>query len=156
MDGEWRAGLKEGDRLDLAKTEKLVSGKAEGWVRGKVVKVEDSVLHCSFDGYPSTTTREFYRNGQGVSPLGSRTGNWEWRENLKVKDRVDALDTQHKWYLGTVLDSRVNPDETKELFIGYRFYTPEGSKFDVNRERFEGWSSQYDAWINQYSVCIQP
>jgi len=143
--------------LDLLKTESLSSGKLEGWMRGTIRRVDGSDLYCSFDGYPESDTYEFSRYESKISPLGSRTDNWDWREKLTKKDRVDAIDTQHKWYLGTVLDARTNSDETKELYIGYRFYVPDGSKIDsTNNERYEGWSSQYDTWINQYSVSIQP
>lgn len=156
MDLKWRTELKEGDKIDLLKTEGLPTGKLEGWMRGTIRRINDNELHCSFDGYPDTDTYEFSRNEHRISPVGSRTVNWEWREKLAKKDRVDALDTQHKWYLGTVLNTRTNLDGIKELYIGYRFYTPDGSKMDDNNKHYEGWSTQYDAWISQYSICIQP
>lgn len=156
MDLNWRTELKEGDRIDLLKAERLSSGRLESWVRGTIRRINGNELHCSFDGYPDTETYEFSRNEHKISPIGSRTGNWEWREKLAKKDRVDALDTQHKWYLGTVLDTRVKPDGIKEVYIGYRFYAPDGTKTDENNERYEGWSNQYDVWINQYSISIQP
>lgn len=154
IDPDWRAALKDGDRLDLLKTEQLPSGKLEGWVQGTISRVENDKLYCTLDGYPDTY--EFCKNGPRISPLGARTSSWQWREKLAAKDRVDALDTQHKWYLGTVLDVRVNSDGAEEAFVGYRYYTHDGSKIDSNGERFEGWSGQHDAWMNRYSLCIQP
>ena len=135
--------------------ESTESGYIEGWAHGTVVQVTGDVLCCSFEGYPSTNTKSFSRNDAKISPPGSRTGDWEWRKNLNKGDRLDAIDTQLKWYMSTVLNTRTE-DGISEVYIGYRVYTPNGTKTDAENKRYEGWSTSYDIWYNTHSICIQP
>eukprot|EP00826_Nyctotherus_ovalis_P045331 TRINITY_DN5006_c0_g1_i2.p3 TRINITY_DN5006_c0_g1~~TRINITY_DN5006_c0_g1_i2.p3 ORF type:complete len:101 (-),score=17.30 TRINITY_DN5006_c0_g1_i2:91-393(-) len=93
-------------------------------------------------------------NSSEIAPLGTRTGDWTWRERLGVDDVVDVFDTQGKWYLGTILE--VTPTETKanKLKVGFRVYLAEGTKSD-SKGKYEGWSSTYDAYLSAYSIRIQ-
>lgn len=95
------------------------------------------------------------RNSQKIAPYGTRTKGWEWRDQLKPEDRVDIFDTQGHWFLGTVLETKVEDGVTKKLYIGFRIYTPDGTKKDAQGRSHEGWSEQYDMWISSYSIRIQ-
>lgn len=82
----------------------------------------------------------------------------EWRESLKEGDRIDCCDTMQNWYQATILNRReikVGNELIKEVQVGFRFYNENGLRIDQNGRKFTGWSSNYDEWINLYSIRIQ-
>ena len=97
----------------------------------------------------------FEMNGPKIAPLGSKTNDWEWRSKIKKGDNIDVCDTQIKWYLSTVLKTKVDITNTLLLFIGFRVYLPNGTKRDVEGKPYEGWSHQYDIEIPAHSIRIQ-
>jgi hypothetical protein len=98
---------------------------------------------------------EYERNGPRICPLGSRTKGWEWRNKLKAGSIIDVLDIQSKWFLGTVLETKVE-DGVKKVKVCFRVYLPNGSKSDDDGKTFEGWSANYDTWFPAHSIKIQP
>lgn len=135
--------------------EELESRAIEGWVVAKVMKVQNGRLVCAFDGLREEDTADYARHGPRICPYGSRTKGWEWRKELKAGDVIDVLDTQTKWFPGTVLETKVE-DEVKVVKACFRVYLPNGSKTDEHGKTYEGWSSNYDAWIPAHSIKIQP
>lgn len=133
----------------------MESRRIEAWVVATITKVTGERLVCEFDGMPKDEVAEYARGGPRICPLGSRTAGWEWRSQLKPGDTIDVLDTQTKWFLGTVLDTKVE-DGVKQVKACFRVYVPDGSKFDDDERAYEGWSSSYDAWFFAHSIKIQP
>ena len=156
IDPEWRANLKVGDNLDILKEEHAEIERVEGWAIGIIKEIHEDKLLCNFKGIPENNTAYYKKDGFKISPLGSRTGDWEWRNKLVINDIVDILDTQGKWFLGTVLDTKEIENNIKMVNLGFRVYLPNGSKIDDNGRRHEGWSSKYDTWLPTHSIRIQP
>ena len=91
-----------------------------------------------------------------IAPYEQKTKGWEWREKIKKDDRIDIFDTIGIWYLGTVLNVRETPDKKrKDILVGYRIYTEDGTKIDNNGRKHEGWSENYDEYIPAYSLRLQ-
>eukprot|EP00826_Nyctotherus_ovalis_P052219 TRINITY_DN6596_c0_g1_i3.p2 TRINITY_DN6596_c0_g1~~TRINITY_DN6596_c0_g1_i3.p2 ORF type:complete len:190 (+),score=36.34 TRINITY_DN6596_c0_g1_i3:324-893(+) len=133
----------------------MESRRIEAWAVATITKVTGERLVCEFDGMPKDEVAEYARSGPRICPLGSRTKAWDWRNQLKSGDVVDVLDTQTKWFLGTILDTKVE-DGIKQVKACFRVYVPDGSKFDDDGQAYEGWSSSYDAWFFAHSIKIQP
>ena len=79
--------------------------------------------------------------------------------NLQVNDIIDCCDTTEVWYTSTILARRLIPSKKHnksylEVKVGYRTYCENGEKIDEYGERFSGWSSKYDSWINVMSPII--
>jgi len=140
--------------LDVLK-EEIEAKRIEGWVVATIKKVVGERLVCTFDGMPEEDTTEYEREGTKICPLGSRTKGWEWRSALKPGDIIDVLDTQAKWFLGTVLEAKVE-NGIKKILACFRVYLPNGSKSDKEGKAYEGWSDSYDAWFPAHSIKIQP
>ena len=156
IDPSWRASLKVGDKLDVLKEERVDAERLEAWTVGTIREVVGDIINCSFDGLHESKRELFNKNGVRIAPLGMRTQGLEWKEKLAADDRVDVFDTQGKWFLGTVLDTSIDNDGLKMLYIGFRIYISNGTKVDSNGRRHEGWSAQYDTLIPTYSIRIQP
>jgi hypothetical protein len=93
---------------------------------------------------------------------GTFTNDFEWRYKLQNGDLVDCLDSEGTWYVSTVLEIRETKvgdgkeAPIKEVYIGYRYYDPEGHKVEEEtKERFVGWSARYDIWLPITSPQIQ-
>lgn len=140
--------------LDVLK-EEIESKAIEGWVVARVKKVQNGRLVCAFDGLGEEDIADYARHESRICHYGSRTKGWEWRKELKAGDAIDVLDTQTKWFLGTVLETKVE-NGVKLVKACFRVYLPNGSKTDENGRAYEGWSSSYDAWIPAHSIKIQP
>ena len=91
---------------------------------------------------------------QKIAPHRSRTGDWEWRGHIKAEDQIDIFDTQGYWFLGTALETRTE-NAVREIRVGYRIYSTDGTKKDKTGRLHEGWSEQYDEWIPAYSMRLQ-
>jgi hypothetical protein len=144
--------LKEGDQVDCVKYDSHFRKMC--WSHAKVVTVTDSHIKVSFFNERDVYNRflEKEQNAHELAPFKSRCTDFDWRMTIKAGDLVDACDTSHIWYNATVLNDREvqidNNRTVKEIFIGYRIYTPQGEKVDHEGQRFVGWSSRYDEWIS--------
>lgn len=96
-----------------------------------------------------------FRTSPKIAPYGCRTTSWEWRDKLKVEDRVDTFDTRGNWFLSTVLDTREDKPGVRSLYVGFRVYLEDGTKMDLKNRKYEGWTEQHDEWIPAYSIRIQ-
>lgn len=106
-----------------------------------------SLIKCRF---------QYIRNSPKIAPARFRTKGWEWRDALKKDDRVDIFDTIGNWFLGTVVNVRaLSGKNIKEIFVGYRIYSEDGTKLDNMGKKHEGWSESYDEWIPAYSLRLQ-
>ena len=63
--------------------------------------------------------------GWKVQPVGTRCIDFEWRSQLKPKDRVDVMDKASIWITSTVLELLPN----SKILIGFRIEKPK-STFD--------------------------
>ncbi len=72
-----------------------------------------------------------------------------------MNDHVDIFDTRGFWYLGTVLDRRVDSPEAVSLYVGFRVYLESGRKVDLKGRKYEGWTEQNDEWISVHSLRLQ-
>lgn len=97
----------------------------------------------------------FLRTSEKIAPLGTRTAGWEWRDKLKSGDRIDVFNNQGHWYLGTVLDTRIEKETIKMLSVAFRYYTPKASNVDIHGQTYEGWNETYDTCLPAYSTRIQ-
>lgn len=105
------------------------------------------ILHCSIS---------YNRASSIIAPLGFRTKGWEWRNAIKEGDRIDIFDTLGVWFLGTAMNVRtIYGKNEKEIYVGYRIYTEDGTKKDNLGRNHEGWSENYDEWIPAYSLRLQ-
>jgi len=143
-----------GDKIDALKEEKSDSETTEGWGIATIIEARENELICTFDGIPNDKDWRYLRNDQKIAPLRSMTGDWNWRDHLKVDMRVDSFDTQGKWYLSTVLEVEEN-DNLKMVKIGFRVYMPDGTKLGDDKRSYEGWSNKYDVLVPAYSIRIQ-
>jgi len=85
-----------------------------------------------------------------LSPSCSRVVDWSWRESMKPEERLDILDQEGIWFLGTIL----RKETATRIKIGYRIYYPQGTKSDEGGA-YEGWSSKYDEVFSIYSILLQ-
>ena len=152
---EWAKNLKVGDKIDVLKEEREGDLTVRGWAVAKIENIFGDVIYVSYDGFSPIQTESYIKTETKVSPLGSKIDDWEWRATLKEGSQIDIFDTQGKWFLGTVLKTSTEVDEMKMLYVGFRVYLHTGIKLDDDNKKYEGWSSQYDAWIPAYSIRIQ-
>jgi hypothetical protein len=152
---EWRKDLKEGDMVDAIADESNV--RCSGWSQARISSVNGDVLQLEYIFDVKSVDRYLDRWSVEIAPYESKTKeNWEWRGTILVNQLVDAHD-KSVWNKSTILDikdqqitaSRV----VKMAYIGYRIYTPNGTKND-DRGNFEGWSNKFDEWIALYSPRI--
>jgi hypothetical protein len=143
-----------GGKIDVLKVEDSETEVIEGWGIATIIEATEIEVLCTFDGMPDDKVWNYLRNESKIAPLGSRTGDWEWRNHLAVDMRVDVFDTQGKWYLSTVLEAK-EKKKVKMVKIGFRIYMPDGTKVGDDKRPYEGWSSKYDTWIPINSIKIQ-
>ena len=146
-------------KIDALKVEVVFAERVQSWAVATIEKIEQGKLFCEFDGINDYTSKEtFDINSSRIAPYNFRTAGWEWRDQIKENERMDILDNQGKWFLGTVLQKRefiMKEQKFQECYVCYRIYTEDGSKTDNKGRRHEGWSEQYDCWIPAYSIKIQ-
>lgn len=103
-------------------------------------------------------SRELSRYSNEIAKAGSKTeGEEEWREALKVEDKVDCYDSTGYWYSSHVIASETREHQLTEIpmvQIAFRIYHPEGDKKDKNGEKFFGWEESYDEWFPLYSARL--
>ena len=93
-----------------------------------------------------------------IAQLSKYSSDSNWKHELKIGDEVDAIDIDKIWYPSTIIELRehFNPNGRSwiDAKIGFRVYTPTGSKMDNEGNKFDGWNSQYDEWIPLWSPEI--
>jgi len=151
--------IKIGSIIDVLKTETLRDAKLTGWVPAQV-KNQDPVKGIQVEFKDGDLL--WLENNKNISSYERYTKDWDWRNNLKPGDIIDACDDYGHWFLSTVLAVKTKtkgPPSYEEVLdkvrIGYRFYTPDGNKRDSQGNFYEGWSSVYDEWISINSLRIQ-
>lgn len=97
-------------------------------------------------------------------PENTRAKDFDWRLNLKVGDEIDAEDSSLVWYKATVLGFEKNRGITEEITnphhntysvqVAYRIYRDQGENEDEVGNKFIGWGSTFDEWINVMSPRI--
>lgn len=55
------------------------------------------------------------------APLGTRTKDYEWRVNLDIGSKLDAMDTKSIWHHSTVTETTVE-NGSKRVRISYRIF----------------------------------
>jgi len=132
------------------------------WSHAVVANVMDSHLKILFEYDREQLSRYIDKenNAHEISPYKSKCKDFDWRLSIKAGDQIDACDTSQVWYNATVLSDRevkIDPERSiKEIFIGYRIYTPNGEKVDHEGQRYVGWSSRYDEWVSVTNPRIAP
>ena len=148
--------------MDAIKTEQLRESKLLGWVPTVVKEREEKKgIRVEFrDDKPENVV--WLENNGSVAVSDKYTKDWDWRYQIQPKDSIDACDDYGHWYLSTVLNVKMKPKGgpsydfiLDKAFIGYRFYTPNGTKRDTQGNFYEGWSAQYDEWVSVNSLRIQ-
>lgn len=146
-------------KIDALRVEIVFAERIQAWAVATIEKIEQGKLYCEFDGINDVPSREtFDINSSRIAPYNFRTAGWAWRDQIKENERMDILDSQGKWFLGTVLHKRefeIKSHTFQECYIGYRIYTEDGTKIDNQGKRHEGWSEQYDCYIPAYSIKLQ-
>ncbi len=146
--------LQPGQSLDAITTELHKGLKLKGWKPAKLrERTEEKLVVEFFTGETKTIS-----SPDKVDPAGKQTADWGWRRNINVSDLVDACDELGGWYLSTVADVKFSSESgnlLSEVKVGYRFYTPAGSKKDQQGNAYEGWKEMYDEWIPVNSIRIQ-
>ncbi len=132
-----------------------------GWVPA-IVKERDEKKGIRVEFRDEKTDNVWLESAKSVAPSERYTKDWEWRYCMQARDTVDACDDFGHWYLSTVLNTKTKPRGgpsyelvLDKVFVGYRYYTPNGTKRDGQGGFYEGWSSQYDEWISVNSLRIQ-
>jgi len=115
-------------------------------------------VQISLDGILADDSLRVDLSSFSLAPYRTHTGGKEWREKLDKGAIVDCMDTAGNWYTSTVIDIRREIISNKNitlLKIGYRQYMSEGFKEDFEGNRYNGWSSTYDEWLNAFSIRVQ-
>ncbi len=129
-----------------------------GWSTGTITATTETTVKVSFDGEPAEEDTELPRTSPNLAPLGAHSGGIEWRQGLKKGSLIDCMDTTAAWYRSTVLETRedlINGKQVLMVKIGYRRYEETGSKKDSEGNLYNGWSSTYDEWVNAFSIRIK-
>jgi hypothetical protein len=125
----------------------------EGWTTGTVLERVNGLFRIALDEINDGTEALLYIPGD-IAPFGVYTDKNEWRFKLAKGDLVDCLDTTGCWYLSTILD--IKASQPPKVLIGYRTYKEDGKKKDDEGRMYQGWSKNFDEWIDSFSLRIQP
>ena len=117
--------FKVGDEVDIPIELEAAKNPLEKnvWVRGRIREIEDEEYLVEYPG-EYRNEKKLPVNDYSIFPAGTKTPDWEWRQNLKKYDVIDCFD-RSKWYPATIL--RVIEDEVNGLKrvrykIGFRLY----------------------------------
>jgi hypothetical protein len=110
------------------------------------------MLTISFEGENDMTVNLSRFAPEIAHPL-TFTDDFDWRYSLQPNTEVDGCDTEGVWYKSTVFSERVlkvsEEKQIKEVYVGFRVYRDEGSKYDdETNKRYIGWSNKYDEYKN--------
>ena len=119
--------FKEGDNVDILVPDKKarnpISKKA--WIRGTIKSVdrENNVYYIESPLAEEEIIKKIGSNE--ILPQGVKTGDWEWRRNLKQYDVIDCFD-RNTWFPSTIceIDETVLKNGFKDISykIGFRLY----------------------------------
>lgn len=136
--------------------------KISCWSRGSVEEVfkdtkgNTTTIKVSFVNDIQVSQINLPIDSDQIAPLGTKSNveEWNWRANLKVGDKVDALDRCGTWYLSTVIVAEERTDaKFPNLKIGFREYASNGEKSDAMGPYF-GFSEKMDEHIGSFTVRI--
>lgn len=148
--------MKDGDKLDAIKVDQQ---GIKCWANAFVKEtIEDTKIKIKFEFDTYHSERTVSRFSPEIAKLGEQTqGHREFRESLKIGDRVDCYDSSTSWYAATILglETREFQDELIPMaHIAFRIYDISGDKVDEKGNKFFGWESTFDEWIPLYSARI--
>ena len=134
----WRQRLKEGDKVDVLKSEKEPLLMV-GWTTGIVMERKEELLVVAYDGETEALDKIFPILSDEIAPYGTHTGGKEWRTELKKGSQIDCIDSVGVWYPSTVIDVQTFVEgkakrTVVKLFVGFRIYDESGSRKDEEHE----------------------
>ena len=152
----FRLCLKVGDRIDAVKyVNKL---EMECWGPAIITFIYQNSIEIKFENDSNRYNRTIDRYSSQIAQLGQYSSKYNWKNDLKVGDHVDAVDDLNYWFASTIIDieEHVGPNEKSGTLvkIGYRIYASHGTKTDLIERKFFGWSGKYDDWIQLFSPRI--
>ena len=84
-------------------------------------------------------------------------GDVEFREALKLNDRIDCFDSTYVWFACTVLEVE-DREFQKEMIpmakVAFRVTHPDGDSTDKDGNKYFGWQENFDEWIPLFSARI--
>ena len=171
--------FKNGDEVDIliTYTRSRTSIDHKGWVRGKIISVNNTFYEIATPQCENTITENIY--SVNLLPVGKKTKDWEWRNNLKKYDLIDCFD-RNKWYPATICDvieNEIHGEKKISYKVGFRIYVDHfinkddekdtydkhvifwGEKREIeedqDNEKFIGDKANFDEDIDCYSKRIQ-
>ena len=137
--------------------------KISCWSRGQIEEVfkdtkgNTTTVKISFVNDIQVSPLSVPIDSDLIAPLGTKSDveEWNWRQNLKVGDKVDAMDRCSTWYIATVIVAEERAEaKFPNLKIGFREYASNGDKSDAMGSFF-GFTEKMDEHIGSFTVRIQ-
>ena len=169
----------EGDRVDILvphyESKYFIDKTA--WVRGIIKKIENGLYFIEYNGEENEITIPL--GSQKVQKEGTKTGDWEWRTNLKKYDLIDVFYKDQWWPASIIeieeikenegikrvkyrigfrlyLDHFKNEDDPADCLDNYlSFWEDTKINIDENKQEFRGFHPEKDEIILHYSKRIQ-
>ncbi|KAL4448730.1 hypothetical protein ABPG74_012819 [Tetrahymena malaccensis] len=154
---QWEQNLKIGDIIDCIKFE--CYQKRQSWSRAVIERIDDTSVSVRYLN-DQVDDRIFTKSSYQIASLGSKSLDFEWREQLKVGDEVDFVDTYNIWRNATILDIKEvelnNGTTVKSVLVGLRIYREDGNRFDEQKGKsYFGYDKQLDEWVSPHSTRLQ-
>ncbi|KAL4498387.1 hypothetical protein ABPG72_013193 [Tetrahymena utriculariae] len=154
---QWEQNLKIGDTIDCIKFE--CYQKRQSWSRAVIERIDDTSVSVKYLN-DQVDDRIFTKSSYQIASLGSKSLDFEWREQLKVGDEVDFVDSYNIWRNATILEQKeveINNGTTiKSVLIGLRIYREDGNRFDEQQGKsYFGYDKQLDEWVSPHSARLQ-
>jgi hypothetical protein len=79
---DWTNSLSIGDPIDVIKSD----GFVQNWTRGRIVGIGENRFEVRYDSEKIERSRKYVKkNSFELDKWGTRSGDWDWRENLTVR-----------------------------------------------------------------------
>ncbi|EAS02785.2 ubiquitin carboxy-terminal hydrolase (macronuclear) [Tetrahymena thermophila SB210] len=154
---QWEQNLKIGDIIDCIKFE--CYQKRQSWSRALIERIDDTSVSVKYLN-DQVDDRIFTKSSYQIAPLGTKSLDFEWREQLKVGDEVDFVDSYNIWRNATILEIKEvevnNGTIVKSVLVGLRIYREDGNRLDEqNGKSYFGYDKQLDEWVSPHSGRLQ-
>lgn len=120
-----------GEAVDVVKPY-ITSSSFSGWTRGILLSKENKKYTVKYDNTDAPVTQTSL---PFFDKLGSRTPDYEWRNNLEIGSQLDAFNKF--WYLSTVVEVGVD-NGSKRVRVSFRKFSDHGLKVDSDGNRYDG------------------
>jgi CTP:phosphocholine cytidylyltransferase-like protein len=114
---DWAESLKVGDKVDAIKAQSALTDAKMIWSRGVVTGVRPYYVTVAFYGENQTSLTDKFikKTPYNLNKYGTRSVDFEWRENLKEGDTFDLYLGKRGWMLFTV-ESVITQWQEREIY----------------------------------------